>query len=163
MYLNAQSKQWRNLLFQVITDHPIYLFHICCQLLFKQQSRVFGFNLNQGIHSAGQFTILKRKTNSTWSSTKTLKIGKPTNKFAAPTIYGYIYILAAYVLFKKDKILPVSSSQIEQLMVIVDAVESSQQHHWLSVCVEGAAKELKNWIANRLRYHCCPVSSVHKK
>lgn len=71
-YLNAQSKQWRNLLFQVVPDHTIYLFHICCQLLLEQQSRVLGFNLVQSIHLARELTIGKRKIDPLWTSTETL-------------------------------------------------------------------------------------------
>lgn len=47
-YLNAQSKLWRNLFLQIVSNHSINLLHISSQLLFKQQSRVLGIHLAYG-------------------------------------------------------------------------------------------------------------------
>lgn len=47
-YLNAQSKLWRNLFLQIVSNHSINFLHISSQLLFKQQSRVLGIHLAYG-------------------------------------------------------------------------------------------------------------------
>lgn len=77
-YLNAQTKQWRNLFLQIIANHSIYFLYICSKLLFEKQSRIFGFDLPQCIYSANQTPVYKREVHPLWSSSEALN-HKPKN------------------------------------------------------------------------------------
>lgn len=41
LYLYAHSQEWTNFLLQVISDYPVYLLDICCQLLLEPKCWIF--------------------------------------------------------------------------------------------------------------------------